>query len=454
MSSTTAEYSLPPRPPFPRPLATGLFLFGAVRRFPSLRRRFGDAFFLRLPAIGPAVVITDPALVKQLFTAPAEVVYGGENNPLSPTLGPYSSFSLDEDDHLRQRRLLLPPFHGERMAGYAEIFEEEALREIATWPEGKEFPTLQPMMRITLNAILRTVFGIAEGPEFDSFRRWMPGWVKLGSALTALPWAQRDLGRWSPWARFMKTRRLYDSLVDGLIDRGRADPNLRERGDVLALLLQARYEDGTEMRREELRDQLLSLLVAGHETTASSLAWAIERLRRNPAALARLVEEVRDGGAELREATIREVQRTRPVIAATGRTVKKPFQLGQWRLPPGTRVVIDGSLMHYDPRLFDDPKRFDPDRFLGRTPETYEWVPYGGGRRRCVGAAFAHLEMDVVLRTVLARVELLPTRRRPEGWRFRGVAFAPARGGLAQIRHRADPLVFGERRAAVAVETA
>lgn len=440
----STAHRLPPKPPFPGPLATGLFLSGALRRYPRLRRRFGDAFHLRLPAIGQTVIVSNPELVKQVFTAPADVVYGGEN-PLSRTLGPYSSFSLDEDEHLRQRRLLLPPFHGERMAGYGEIFEEEALREIATWPEGREFPTLQPMMRITLNAILRTVFGVTEGPEFDSFRRWMPGWVKLGSALTSLPWAQRDLGRWSPWARFLKTRAIYDSLVEKLIERGRADPRLSEREDVLALLLQARYEDGTAMTREELSDQLLSLLVAGHETTAGSLAWTVERLRRNPEVLARLVEEVREGGSELREATIREVQRTRPVIAGTGRTVKKPFELGEWQVPPGFTVFVDGASMHYDPRLFDEPKRFDPDRFLGRTPETYQWVPYGGGRRRCVGAAFAHLEMDVVLRTVLSRVELLPTRKRPESWRFRGVAFAPSRGGLAVVRKRVVPLVAEER---------
>ncbi len=438
-------YNLPPKPPFPGPLATGIFLSGGLRRSSRLRGRFGDAFLLRLPSIGQTVFVSDPELVKQVFTAPPDVLYGGEN-PLSRTLGPYSSFSLDEDEHLRQRRLLLPPFHGERMAGYAEIFEEEALQEIATWPEGKDFPTLQPMMRITLNAILRTVFGIAEGPEFDSFRKWMPGWVKLGSMLTSLPWAQRDLGPWSPWARFLKTRALYDSLVRQLIEQGRADPNLSERGDVLALLLQARYEDGTAMTREELSDQLLSLLVAGHETTAGSLAWTIERLRRHPAVLARLVEEVREGGSELREATIREVQRTRPVIAGTGRTVKKPFELGEWRLPPGLTVFVDGASMHYDPRLFDRPKRFDPDRFVGRKPETYEWVPFGGGRRRCVGAAFAHLEMDVVLRTVLAQVELLPTSRRGESWRFRGVAFAPSRGGLATIRKRAVPLAYAEER--------
>jgi len=433
---SAATYRLPPKP-LPGPLATGLYLSGALRRRPRMRRRFGDAFRVYLPTIGRSVVVTDPELVKRVFTAPADVLYGGEESPLSRTLGPHSSFALDEDEHLRQRRLLLPPFHGERMAGYAEIFAEEALREVATWPEGREFPTLQPMMRITLNAILRTVFGVAEGPEFASLRKWMPGWVKLGSALTAMPWAQRDLGRWSPWNRFLRRRRTYDALVESLIERGRADPNLAEREDVLALLLQARYEDGTAMTRAELSDQLLSLLVAGHETTAGSLAWTIERLRRNPRVLARLVEEVREGGGELREATIREVQRVRPVIAGTARKVKKPFELGEWLLPPGTYIVIDGTLMHYDPRLFEEPARFDPDRFLGRAPETYSWVPYGGGRRRCLGAAFAHLEMDVVLRTVLAEVELLPTQRRPEAWRFRGVAFAPARGGLAQIRRSA-----------------
>jgi cytochrome P450 len=437
--STDTAVRLPPAPPIPGPLAVGLFMVGGSGTFSQLQRRYGDAYIATMPGIGRTVIVSDPAMVKQVFTAPADVLYGGEDSPLSRTLGANSSFALDEDRHLRQRKILLPPFHGARMARYADIFEEETLAELRTWPQDTDFPTLEPMMRITLNAILRTVFG-AEGRELDQLRELLPAMVKRGSLLTMAQWAQRDLGPWSPWSRFLAQRRRFDDLIDRLIAQARRDPELEERSDVLALLLQARYEDGTPMHRDEIADQLLSLLVAGHETTAGTLAWAIERLRRHPVLLRRLTDEVAAGGGELREATIWEVQRTRPVIVGTRRTVKQPFAMGEWQLPVGTSIFVHATTMHYDPRFFEDPTRFDPDRFVGRKPGTYEWIPFGGGRRRCIGAAFAHMEMDVVLRTVLEHVELIPTTDPGEKWRFRGVAFAPGRGGVARMRRRDVPL--------------
>jgi cytochrome P450 len=432
------EYRFPPQPRIPGAVATAIFGIGGAKGLPWLHRRYGSAFMMNTP-FGRSIVISDPAHVKQVFTAPADVLYGGEDSPLARTIGPNSSFALDEDDHLRQRRLLLPPFHGARMAGYAQIFEEEAVREMATWPDGRDFPTIKPMMRITINAILRTVFG-AEGHDLDQLRRILPGWTKLGSWLTSAPWMHHDLGPWSPWGRFIRTRRIYDALIDRLIETGRQDPALGGRSDVLAMLLQARYDDGSEMTRDQLADQLLSLLVAGHETTAGTLAWAVDRIRRHPVLLQRLVDEVETGGGTLREATMREVQRTRPVINGTMRKIKQPFELGEWRLPPGVSIFVDATAMHYDPQVFPDPHRFEPDRFIGRKPATYEWVPFGGGRRRCVGAAFAQMEMDVVLRVMLERFELTPTTERPEKWLFRGVAFAPHRGGIAHLRRRPTPL--------------
>lgn len=437
---TTTTYRLPPKARTPAPLAALHFAVGNSRLRSRLRRRYEQAFRLRIPGMGEGVVVYDPALVKQVFTAKPEVLAGGGDfNPLSRTLGPRSMFALDGDEHLRQRRLLLPPFHGERMGAYAAIFEEETLNEIATWPEDHDFASIPGTMRITLNAILRAVFG-AEGAEFDELREFMPAWVKLGSLLTSAPFLHHDLGRWSPWGRFLAYRRRYDAVLDRLIAQGREDPNLTERSDVLALLLQARYEDGTEMTRDEMSDQLLALLVAGHETTAGTLAWAIERLRRHPTVLRRLAAEIEAGGKELREATIYEVQRTRSVIGGAMRYTRQPFALGEWLLPPQTLVVVDGLAMHCDPAIFPAPERFDPDRFLGVKPDTYAWVPFGGGRRRCIGAAFAHLEMDVVLRVLIERLELLPTRKRDERWRFRGVAFAPSRGGVVRMRRRAVPL--------------
>ena len=438
MNSTA--YRLPPKARIPAPLAALYFAIGNPRARSLLRRRYGSAVRIWAPEMGEVVIVCDPVLVKQIFTAkPEELAGGGDFNPLSRTLGPNSMFGLDGDEHLRQRRLLLPPFHGERMGAYAAIFEEETLSEIATWPEDRDFPAIEGTMRITLNAILRAVFG-AEGAEFDELRAFMPAWVKLGSLLTSAPPLQRDLGRWSPWGRFLAYRRRYDAILDRLIARAREDPNLAARSDVLALLLQARDEDGTQMTRAEMSDQLLTLLVAGHETTAGTLAWAIERLRRHPAVLARLADEIEAGGRELREATIYEVQRSRAVIGGAMRRTKQPFALGEWVLPAGMLVIIDGLAIHGNPAIFPVPERFNPERFLGVKPDTYAWLPFGGGRRRCVGAAFAHLEMDVVLRVLIERLELVPTRERGERWRFRGVAFAPSRGGRARVRRRRRPL--------------
>jgi cytochrome P450 family 138 len=221
-----------------------------------------------------------------------------------------------------------------------------------------------------------------------------------------------------------------------LIAAAKTDTELESRADVLALMVQARHEDGSPMSNPEIRDELVTMLVAGHETTAHTLSWAVERLRRHPEVLERLVDEVRAGGKALREATIREVQRMRPVIAFAGRVVRKPYELGGFRLPVGTRLLLAACLTHYDPDLFSRPDRFEPDRFLDTVPDTYTWIPFGGGIRRCIGATFAHMEMDVVLRVLLERVELLPTDAPPEPWAFRGVVWAAGEGGKAAVRHR------------------
>jgi len=430
--------ALPPGPDrVPAPLQTALFLGSQPLTARTLRRRYGEVFTTRLSGIGTFVVVAEPTLLKQVFTADPKVLHAGDRSPLGSVLGPNSLLAIDEERHLSQRKLLLPPFHGERMQSYEAIIEQEALRELATWPHDQPFATLEPMMRITLNAILRAVFG-ARGGELERLRRLLPPMVSLGSRLALLGFLQHDLGRWSPWGRFLRMRAAFDREVDGLIAAARSDPGLEERADVLSLLVRARHDDGTPMSREEIADQLLTLLSAGHETTAATLAWAIERLRRHPDVLRRAVAEVDAGGRDYRDALIREVQRSRPVITAAGRYAMVDFQLGEWLLPAGTRIIASAYLTQRDPRFYPQPERFDPERFLGRMPETYKWVPFGGGIRRCIGAAFAHMEMDVVLRTVLSRLELATTRERGERWRSRGVAFVPARGGRAVVRPRRD----------------
>jgi cytochrome P450 family 138 len=427
--------TLPDGPSAPRFVQGATALTAPLWNIRRLRRRYGPTFTVDVPVFGKAVVISDPADVKQLFMTSPEIADNLDVN-LGRVLGPNSFFAITGERHKKQRKLLVPPFHGRRLRAYEAIVEEEAIREMATWPEGRAFPTLAPMMRITLNAILRAVFG-ADGADLAELRQLIPAMVTLGSRLAVLPIPRTDLGRWSPWGRAQAYRRRYDAIVDRLIAAGRPDPRLGERDDVLALMLQSRYDDGSGMNRNEIADQLLTLLTAGHETTATTLAWAVERLRRHPDVLRRLTAEVDAGGSELREATILEVQRARPVIDRTARQVRAAsMELGHWTLPKGQVVMVSIYLMHNDRTLFPNPRAFDPDRFVGSRPDTYQWIPFGGGARRCIGAAFAQMEMNVVLRTLLRDLTLEPASDHGERWHSRGIAWCPAKGGLAVIRRR------------------
>jgi hypothetical protein len=426
----------PPGSRLPRPLSALLFLLAPQPTLRMLQRRHGDLFSVWTPVFGEVAVAASPELVKRVFQAPPEVLSFGETSPLGEILGPGSLFAMDDARHLRERRLILPAFHGERMRGYEGVIEEEARREMAGWVEGEEFPTLPSFMRITLAAIVRTVFG-AQGADASDLAGVLPRLVTIGSRLALLRPLRRDLGPRSPGGRFRRLRARYDAIVDRLIDTGRADPELESRQDVMAMLMRANYEDGSRMSRTAIADELLALLAAGHETTATTLAWGVERLRRHPDVLSRLAEEAREGeGRELRLATIYELQRSRPVIPATSRCARIDFPLGGWTVPRGRQIIVSASLIHSDPRFFADPGRFDPGRFLARGVDTYTWIPFGGGTRRCPGAAFAHMEMDIVLRTLLREFNLAPTRRRGERLRDRGIANAPARGGLAVVHRR------------------
>jgi cytochrome P450 len=417
--------TLPPGPTAPRAVQGAYALTQPLRGMRRLKERYGDAFTVNVPIFGDAVVISDPAEIKQLFTSGPDLVDNLEVN-LGRVLGPRSMFALSGEEHRRQRKLLVPPFHGRRLAAYEQIVEEETVRELASWPEGKAFATLPSMMRITLNAILRAVFG-AEGAEFAELRELLPPFVTLGSRLAVLPIGKK--GRFNPWRRFERMRREYDAIVDRLIAKARDE----EKDDVLSMMLQTRYDDGSALTRAEIGDQLLTLLTAGHETTATTLAWAVERLRRHPA----LLEELREGDGKLLDATILEVQRTRPVIDLTARQVKRDgYRLGRWTLPKGYAVLVSIALVHDDDAVFPHAATFDPHRFDGARPDLYQWIPFGGGTRRCLGAAFATMEMTVVLRTLLRDFTLVPTQEPGERRHSRGVAYAPAKGGRAVVRRR------------------
>ncbi len=433
----------PPDRPGKRPPASRLPKFVQGIAFAAFRRksmhfgseRLGRVFAIDIPFFGRTVVISDPALVRTVFTASTDDLINVQPN-LSRIFGPGSVFALDGKEHRNRRKLLAPPFHGQSIKNYEKVIEEETLRESATWPEGKEFRTLEPMNRITLNVILRTVFG-ADGEELDELREIIPPWVKLGSRMATLPEPPFRTGRRSPWGRLTEFRRTFDRIVFTLIDKAEADPDLGARSDILALLLRSRYDDGTAMSRQDVSDELLTLLGAGHETTASSLGWAFERLRRHPEVLAELVKEVDEGGSDFRQATILELQRARTVIDFAGRHVKAPkFDVGEWEIPHGYTILVSIADLHENADNFPDPQRFDPYRFVDAKPPTFAWLPFGGGTRRCIGAAFANTEMDVVLRTVLAHFRIETDDAPDEKVHHRGVAYTPKDGGRVVVRRR------------------
>lgn len=437
--ATARAAKVPPGPRIPMVVQGLAFAVSRTWSYKKFARRYGNVFTMKLPMFGATIIVGDPQVARQLFMANTEDVGNIQPN-LSRILGKGSVFALDGSDHRLRRRLLTPPFHGKSIKNYEKIFTEETLRESANWPEGQAFPTLEPMMRITLNAILRAVFG-ADGQQLDELRRIIPPWVTLGSRLAAVPTPTRTYGRYSPWGRLAEYRRQYDEVIGSLIDRVRADPNFDSRDDVLALLLRSTYEDGSVMSRQDIGDELLTLLAAGHETTASTLGWAFERISRHPDVLSKLVEEAATDDNEYRQASILEVQRARTVIDFAGRHVYAPtFELGEWVIPQGYSIIVALGLLHDRVEEFPNPERFDPQRFIGTRPPTFAFVPFGGGTRRCVGAAFANVEMDIVLRTVLRHFVIDTTTAPGEKAHSRGVAFTPKEGGRIVVHRRETPL--------------
>lgn len=448
ITATTDPVRLPPGPRLPKLIQTATFLVSNHAMFAAISRRYGsDVVRVNLPKNNHAVVINDPVLAKELFNTGTELIERAASGAgsIGEAFGPGSTFSLAGNEHRQRRKLLAPAFHGKRMRSYDRIIEEEVARETATWTEGQEFETLEPMLRTTVGVILRAVFG-AEGAALEELRETVPAMVTMGSLLVVCPpIMRRDLGPWSPWGRYMKKRRRFDAVIASLIAEARADPAIEERNDVLALLLQARYENGEPISDEHIADELLTLLGSGHETTASSLAWALERLSRHPELCQRLAEEADAGGSELRQATIWEVQRTRPVLDGTTRRTKTRIRLGEWVLPADTNIIISIKLAHNSETHFPDAASFNPDRFLGSAGKPTAWMPFGGGVNRCVGAAFANMESDVVLRMLLREFRLVPTDAPDEKARWRGVATVPANGARVMVRRRTDePSLFSE----------
>jgi cytochrome P450 family 138 len=374
-------------------------------------------------------------LVKAVCTASTEQLSNVQPN-LGNWFGPGSIFALDGSPHRDRRRLLAPAFHGPSLKGYEKVIEDETLRESADWPEGKEFRVLEPMSRITLNVILRIMFG-ADGAELGELREIVPPYMKLGQFLAFAPAPPIWTRRHSPWAKLDEFRNAFDRIVCTLIDRAESDPNLVERADILAFLVRSGHNEGTGMSRVDICDELSTLVGAGHETTASALAWTFERLRRHPDVLAELVREADEGGDDFRRATIFELLRVRTVIDVIGRRVNSPnFDLGQWPIPDARTVLVRIADLHENPQIFPHPERFDPYRFYGSRPVAPEWLAFGGGARRCIGADFAVTEMDIVLRTVLQNFRIQTDGAADEKSYFRGIAHTPKLGGRVILNRR------------------
>jgi cytochrome P450 len=404
----------------------------------GLQRRYGDIFTVHFPYFGRMVYVAHPDLVKAVFTGSPAVFHAGEANAtvLEPALGPSSVLTLDDEPHMRQRKLLLPPFHGERVQRYGELIVEVTRREMESWPVGEPFAIRPHTQRITLAVILKAVFGVHDEDRHRRFEVLIDEFARRVGLITSFPFLRRSFGPFSPWARFVRAREALDAFIYEEIALRRAEPGYEERDDVLSLLLGARDEAGEPMTDRELRDELVTVLGAGHETTATGLAWAVERLTRNPGVLERLRASLAAGEEDYMAATVKETLRTRPVIVDVARKLKAPASVGGYELPAGTFVMPAIAALHYREDVFPEPEQFRPERFLDGKADNYAWIPFGGGIRRCIGAAFAEYEMRTILREFVERAELRPAEPAPEKVKVRNITLAPARGGRVVLERR------------------
>jgi cytochrome P450 len=406
------------------------------------RRQYGEVFRMRAVVRDP-VVTSHPDHVRSLFTAKPEQAPSltGES-PLRPIVGPNSVLTLIGPPHMRQRKLLLPPFHGEAVQRYIAMIADAADREIDKWPIGEAFPLAPRMQAITLDVIMAGIFGIegrpAKGTPEHKLRQTIRGLVELSMRPVAQVAELMNTGQREPRGLLRLPLAMLDRATYGVIRARRGVSDLEGRTDILSLLLQARHEDGEPLTDEELRDELLTLVLAGHETTANSLAWTFERLLRTPVAYDRLRGAVRSGqdADAVVEATIHEGMRSRPVIPIIGRRVTVPWQLGEFGIPAETAVLMSIALLHHREDLYPDPFAFRPERFLGHKPGTYEWIPFGGGIRRCLGATLAMAEQRVVLEAVARRTDMVAPDPAPEKVLHRNVTMIPALGAQVLVRER------------------
>lgn len=423
-----------PGPKSPRAIHALRFFREPFGYFASLRKLYGDTFRVHIADEKPWVVLSDPDHIKQVFTGSPEVFHAGKaNSILLPLLGDASVLLLDGPQHLRQRKLLLPAFHGERMARYGELIQQVAREEVARWPIGETMHLAPRMQDVTLEIIMRAVFGMREGAELDHVRQVLIELLdEVMRPRTFIALAVLGPHRFRQLPRAKRILAPADVALREEIARRRQAPDLADREDILSLLLQARDEDGNPMTDDELRDELMTLLVAGHETTATSLSWAVERLIRHPEALQRLRDDLDAGSEDYLDAVIKETLRMRPVLPVVVRDLQDDVTIGDHLLPKGTRLACSITLMHRRPEIYPEPEAFRPERFLDTQPGTYTWIPFGGGIRRCLGASFALFEMKHVLPEIIQQLELAPVDPAPERVARRLITLTP--GNRAHVR--------------------
>ncbi len=440
---------LPPATTVPKAIQLARWLKNPAPVLEESQARFGDIFTLRMTYVPNFVVLSDPDLVKEVFSAAPDELHAGKANVvLQPFLGDHSLLMLDGAEHLRHRKLLLAPFHGERLSTYGDAMLNSALKSIARWPDTRAFTLHAEFQEITLDIIIRTVFGMDDEQRAANMAHAMRETLDLATnPLLLVPALQVDLGPLSPWGKFMRKRKAADALFYAELQRRREDQDT-SRHDILSLLLRARDDDGSAMSDLELRDQLVTLLVAGHETTATALAWTFRWLLANRSLYRELENEVlastengkliaeRLAKLPLLDAVIRESLRLQPVVPMVGRVVQKPMKLAGYDLPEGTVIGPSIYLIQRRHGLYQDPSKFDPRRFIERKFSPHEWFPFGGGIRRCIGMAFALYEMKMIIGAVIARTSLLLDETTPPAMVRRSITLAPKGGVRVKVQKR------------------
>jgi cytochrome P450 len=431
---------LPPGPSTPAVYNIAAFALRPLDMLLRWQKRYGNVFKVNFFGFGDGVYVAEPDAIQELFTGDQSDMRAGEANAiLEPVLGPSSVLVLDGPEHLRQRRLLLPPFQGSRIAAFREVFRDAAEREVAGWAPGAELVMRERMRAMTFDIIARAVFGVTDAARVERLREALSAVIDSSSVMMVSATLRKDLGPWSPGGRFARRRATADALLFEEIALRRREPDLEERTDVLSLLICARDDDGRPLSDAELRDELVTMLGAGHETTATALAFAFELLLRTPGAYARLRDEIEAGNDAYVDAVGKEVLRLRPIIDAVQRTLTAPRRVAGYDLPAGMKVYPAIALTHLREDLYPRAHEFLPERFLDGATTSYTWLPFGGGIRRCIGAAFAQAELSEALKVIVPRVDLEPLRDKPDPVVLRGVTVAPRFGVPVRVLRSAQP---------------